>query len=425
MKSTTPAPAPGTLSRRDFLRAAGISIMLPAFESLAAAPAASAGGPMRLVCLSSALGMNPEAFFPKAFGADYELSPELQPLAGMRNDFTVFSHLEHPTINGKHDAMSALLSGIQADQSRRAGDNVSMDQVAARHVAHATRFPSMHVSLGGDLDCSWSYSGVKLRSEPDPRVLFDRLFVNDSEAASRARDLQITEQGSILDLVLDQARGLRRRMAGSDQAKFEEYLSAIREAEVKLQGIKRWNQTPKPGTDYTISGRPHSAMDYGMLSPLMFDLLHLALVSDATRVFTAGYGMHNNVIELDGVTDGYHGLTHHGNLPERLRQLRIIETFYVGQMARFLKKLKSTPAGDGTLLDRTMVFFGSALGDAARHSNRDLPILLAGGGFNHGRHIDCRRQGERLPLNNLYTTLLQRFGVPLERFSSATGTVTL
>jgi len=423
MKPITTQISRPVVSRRSVLRAAGVAIALPAFESTGTQPTASA--PMRLICLSSALGMRPDTFFPKVTGRDYELSPVLGPLASMKQDFTVFSHMDHPGVNGKHAAMSALLSGVQAEFTQKAGDNVSMDQVAARHVSYQTRFPSLHLSLGGDLGCSWSYSGVMISAESDPRMLFDRLFVNDTEAASKARELQITEQGSVLDLVREQANSFRQRIARGDQTKFDEYLSAIRDAETKLQGMKRWVHEPKPQSTYDINVRVHSSMDYQVLSPLMFDLMHLALVNDSTRVFTAGYGMHNHVIELDGVTSGYHGLTHHGNLAERLNQLQIIETFYMRQVGRFLEKLKATAIDGGTLLDRTMVFFGSALGDAARHSNRDLPILLAGGGFRHGAHIDCMKNGERLPLNNLFTTMLQHFGIELERFSNATGTVTL
>ena len=156
----------------------------------------------------------------------------------------------------------------------------------------------------------------------------------------------------------------------------------------------------------------------------MFDLLFLAIQSDTSRIFTAGFGMHNLVIELDGVKEGYHNLSHHGNLEEKLRQLRIIETFYITQMARFMEKLKSARTERSNLLDETMVFFGSGLGDAARHSNRDLPLILAGGGLKHGAHLDCAQpDGRQTPLNNLFTTMLQNFGVETDRFNNATGTM--
>ena len=203
----------------------------------------------------------------------------------------------------------------------------------------------------------------------------------------------------------------------------DEYLTAIREAETRIQGMQRWQEIPKPKVEFDDAVNSHGSMDYATLSPLMFDLMYLAIQSDSSRVFTAGFGMHNHIIELDGVTTGYHGLTHHGRRPEKLRQLRIIDAFYIEQMSRFLTRLKTTKTDHGNLLDETMVFFGSGLGDASRHSNRDLPLILAGGGFRHGAHVNAmQKTGQQTPLNNLFTTMLQRFGVEIDRFNNATGT---
>ncbi len=412
-------------SRRRFLRAAGVSITLPCLESLAGEARGADTPAMRMVCIASALGMNPEAFFPKSFEPDFQLSPTLQSLAPLRKDFTVFSHMDHPGIFTKHGAMNSLLSGVDAKKAA-AGENVSMDQVAAAHIGYRTRFPSVHISLGGSQGSSWTASGIKVREQSDPLDLFRKLFVNDPAAARQARKLELQQQGSVLDLVRVQAARLEKSANAADRRKLDEYLTAIREAESRIQGIKRWQDIPKPEVDFDDSVNAHGNMDYPTLSPLMFDLLLLAIQSDSSRVFTAGFGMHNHVIEIDGITDGYHGITHHGNLPDRLRQLRIIDAFYIEQMARFLAKLKSTKTAGGNLLDETMVFFGSCLGDASRHSNRDLPIVLAGGGFKHGSHVNAmQRSGQQTPLNNLFTTMLQRFGVEIDRFNSATGTVEL
>ena len=407
--------------RRAFLKAAGVTIALPALESIGASKA-STGAQKRMVCISSALGMNPESFFPKTFEPGFELSPVLSPLSGLREEFTVFSHVDHPNIYTKHGAMNSLLSGIDAKRASP-GENRSMDQVAAAHVGYETRFPSVHISLGGKQGSSWTASGIKVREEEDPLDLFQKLFVNDSEAAKKARAVELDEQGSVLDLVQGQAKRLEKNVNQSDREKLDEYLTAIREAEEKIQGMKRWEGIPKSDVDFDDSANAHGNMDYPTLSPLMFDLLFLAIQSDTSRVFTAGFGMHNHAIEIDGVKDGYHGLTHHGNRPDRLTQLRIIETFYIAQMARFIERLKDSKTDSGNLLDDTMVFFGSGLGDAARHSNRNLPVVLAGGGFRHGTHIDGRQpNGSQTPLNNLYTTMLQNFGVEINRFNNATGT---
>jgi hypothetical protein len=304
-----------------------------------------------------------------------------------------------------------------------------MDQIAAEHVGYKTRFPSLHVAVGGKLGASWTRSGIQVREHGDPRELFKLLFVKDSAEAIKKREKDLREQGSILDLLRQQTKQFERRTNPSDKAKLDEYLTAIREAETKLQGMQHWLNEPKPDADYDNSGHPHSNTDYGFLAPLMFDLLFLAIQSDSSRVFTAGFGMHNRTIELDGVKGGYHGLSHHGNVPEQLRQLRIIDKFYFEQMARFMNRLqdsKLADRGNGTLLDKTMVLFSTGLGDAARHSNRDLPTVIAGGGLKHRGHVDAKRPtGEQTPLNNLYTTMLQNFGVKIDRFNNATGSAEL
>lgn len=410
---------PSTFSRRAFLKAAGVTIALPAFESFGQTTASKP--PMRLVCICTGLGMHPESFFPKSYGRGYALSPELEPLAAQRDDFTVFSHMDHPGIFTKHAAMNSILSGIDASHASP-GENVSVDQLAAAHVGYQTRFPSVHISLGGSQGSSWSTSGIRVREEGDPLNLFRKLFVDDPATAKQARKLELDRQGSVLDLVREQAKRFAGTVNSADRAKLDEYLTAVREAERKIQGMKRWEDVPKPEVKFGTEEHAHSAVDYETLSPLMFDLLYLAIRSDTSRVFTAGFGMHNNVIELAGVRDGYHNLSHHGNLEEKIRQLRIIETFYVAQMARFMEKLKEARTERSHLLDETMVWFGSGLGDASRHSNRDLPIILAGGGFKHGTHLDCARPaGRQTPLNNLFTTMLQNFGVETDRFNNATG----
>lgn len=427
MKTATPS-ASLLSQRRAFLKAAGVSIALPCLESLAGPARKDDGEPMRMVCISSALGVNPGAFFPKSIGTDYELSPTLQPLANMRDRFTVFSHMDHPGIFSKHGAMASVLSGV-SPAGAATGTSVSLDQIAAEHVGYRTRFPSLHVCVGGALGASWTKSGIRVREHGNPRDLFNLLFVRDSAAAVKERELELREQGSILDLLREQTKQFERRTNPSDKRKLDEYLTAIREAEIKLQGMQSWLNKPKPSVDYDASGHPHSDMDYEFLAPLMFDLLFLAIQSDSSRVFTAGFGMHNRTIELGGVTGGYHGLSHHGNVAASLRQLQIIDKFYIEQMARFMSRLHDAPLGnrgDGTLLDKTMVLFGTGLGDAARHSNRDLPTVIAGGGFKHRGHVDAQLpRGQRTPLNNLYTTMLQKFGVETERFNNATGTVEL
>ncbi|MEY4484845.1 MAG: hypothetical protein RL693_2297, partial [Verrucomicrobiota bacterium] len=249
--------------------------------------------------------------------------------------------------------------------------------------------------------------------------------VEGSAAEKKAIKTKLDQENSVLDLVREQAKRLGQNINAPDRQKLDEYLTAIREAEARIQGMKRWADAPKPKVEFDDDAHAHGSLDYATLSPLMFDLLFLAIQTDTSRVFTAGFGTHNHVIELDGVNTGYHTLSHHGQLPDRIKQLQIIETFYIAQLARFVEKLKGARTEHGTLLSDTMVFFGSGLSDASVHSNRDLPLILAGGGFKHGVHVNAmRKTGTQTPLNNLFTTMLQNFGVEIDRFNGATGTFT-
>ena len=405
--------------RRSFLKGVGVSIALPFLPSnvlLGASSIARAPAGKRMVCIASGLGMYPDNFFPKDFGKDFTPSPTLEPLASVKEDLTIFSHMDHPNLFNKHGGMKTLLTGR--------GNTASIDQVAANHVGYQTRFPSLHISIGASQQNSKSQKGITQREYKDPRDLFAKLFVNDSAKASKELEIEIERQGSVLDLVKDQAKGLEKSVNKADKEKLDEYLTAIREAEIKLQGMKSWSNKPKPTPKYQIE-RPHGPLDYPVLAPMMFDLFYLALQSDSSRVITAGYGMHNRVIEIEGVKAGYHSLSHHGRQPDKLNQLLQIERFYMEQYRRFIQKLKDTKTENENLLKDTMVLFGSGLSDAARHSNRDLPIILAGGGFKHMGHVNAKQHdGRQTPLNNLYTTMLQNFGVETEKFNDATGTVT-
>lgn len=313
--------------------------------------------------------------------------------------------------------MKTLLTGL--------GSSASIDQIAANHVGYQTRFPSLHISIGGSQGNSRTNTGIIKREFTDPRRLFDTLFIKDSKTASEELKKEISRQGSVLDLIRRQAKALEKSVNKADKNKLDEYLTAIRESEIKLQGMEYWRDKPKPTPKFKID-RPNSDVDYPVLAPMMFDLLYLAIQSDSSRVITAGFGLHNKVIEIEGVKLGYHTLSHHGKRKDKLNQLLLIERFYMEQYGKFIQKLKDTKVSTNTLLDDTMVFFGSGLSDAARHSNRDLPIILAGGGFKHKGHVNAKQNnGQQTPLNNLYTTMLQNFGIETDAFNKATGTVSL
>ncbi|MHC4875546.1 MAG: DUF1552 domain-containing protein [Planctomycetota bacterium] len=416
------------IQRRSFLKAAGVSIALPALESLPriSGAADTKTAPVRMVCVGNEFGMYPGAFWPEQTGHDYELTPLLKPLAEHRDDFTLFSHLDHG-LKGGHFAVHTFLTGVKAADARGMEDGgISLDQRAAEFVGSRTRFPSLAVGsadgLHGGCQMSWTRTGTRVPPVPGPRELFRLLFVEEKAEAKKKATDRITLQRSILDAVLGDAKSLKRKLSSSDQQKLEEYFSSVRDVEVKLALDRQWQQVPKPQVDMNEPENKGLTRDL----PMIYDLITLALQTDSTRVATLEIGGSFAASDL-GIRAGYHGLSHHGKLQEKLDMLVQIELYQVEQFARFLDKLKSIrePNTDGTLLDSTMALFGSGMGNANSHTNHDLPIVLAGGGFRHGEHKQYPEEAaRRVPLSNLFVSMLQRFGIETDRFSASTGTLT-
>ncbi len=420
------------INRRLFLRSTGVTLALPLLESLSqrvlgtgvavAAPAGSAAGaarPVRMVCIGNALGFYPPAFFPKNAGKDYDLPHLLEPMAPHRQDFTLFSGLDHG-VRGGHFAVHAFLSGVRTvDAKAMPEGNISLDQRAAETVGGATRFPSLTIGYdggihGGTMMC-WTRSGARVPPIAGPRDLFRKLFISDSASDRAAAADRFRLKGSILDAVHGDAQALQRRLGKRDQQKLDEYFTSVRDVERQLELGAQWSQVPKPqpGID-----EPSNA---GFLSdlPVLYELMLLALQTDSTRIATLETGSTGFGFQAD-----YHGTSHHGQRPETIDSLLKIERYQTEQFARFLSKLKSLEDGDKALLDNTMVLFGSGMGNAATHVNTNLPVILAGGGFRHGEFKAYPPTGRgRTQLCNLFLSMLQRFGVETDRFGLSTGTL--
>lgn len=416
------------IRRRTFLKAAGVCIGLPALESFPAAFAAEKATPTprRMVCIGNEFGMYPGAFWPSTVGPDFEITPLLKPLEAHRRDLTLFSHLDHG-MKGGHFAVHTFLTGVKASEARGMEEGgVSLDQRAAEFVGSKTRFPALTVGsadgLHGGCQMSWTRTGTRVPPVPGPRELFRALFTDDSAAAKQQAADRIRLQGSILDAVLGDANSLKRRLNKTDGTKLDEYLSSVRDVEVKLALDERWQKIPKPKPEMDEPVNQGLAQDL----PRIYDLIALALENDSTRVATLEIG--GSFVARDiGINKGYHSLSHHGKLQASIDLLVQIELYQVQQFARFLDKLKSTrvSGSDESLLDQTMVLFGSGMGNGNSHTNHDLPIILAGGGFRHGEHKAYPQDSrKRVPLSNLYVSMLQQFGVETDRFSTSTGTLT-
>jgi hypothetical protein len=416
------------LDRRNFLRAVGISIALPAFESLPRLVAAgsTAVPPKRMVCIGNEFGMYPEAFWPQQFGTDFALPSLLKPLEKHRRDFTLFSHLDHGT-KGGHFAVHTFLTGVNAADARALPEGgISLDQRAAEFIGSRTRFPALTIGsadgLHGGCQMSWTRTGTRVPPITGPRELFRALFIDDSSSAKKQAADRIRLQGSILDAVLGDAKSLKRRLNRTDTDKLEEYFSSVREVEVKLALDEQWQKVPKPKAPINEPRNEGLAPDL----PKIYDLILLALQTDSTRVATLELGGSFAARDI-GINKGYHGLSHHGKVAANIRQLMQIELYQVQQFARFLDKLRATrePGTDKSLLENTITLFGSGMGNANSHTNNDLPILLAGGGFKHGEHKRYAHEAhKRIPLCNLYLSMLQQFGMETDSFSTSTSTLT-
>ncbi|MDE0854808.1 MAG: DUF1552 domain-containing protein [Nevskia sp.] len=402
------------LSRRRFLQGTGIALSLPAFDSFAARLSAAEKPPRRLVCIGNHLGFYPGNFFPKAAGKDYVATSTLKPLEAHRDQLTVFSHLDHE-LNGGHKAVQGFLTSIKKEEAAGfPGKNISLDQAAAEHVGSSTRFPSINTGILRGTDMCWSRAGVHVPPITNPATLFRGLFVNSPQSAREAERTRLKHRASVLDALRDSASALNRTLNAADRDKLDQYLTSVRDVERRLQMSKEWLNRPKPKApiDEVLDEERQHIDEVALL----YDLMALALQTDSTRVTTLETGLGFRTAELD--LGGYHGLSHHGKSKDRIGQLQIVEAFLTTKLSNFISRLK-----EAKIFDNTLVVFGSGMSDGSRHSNRNLPVLLAGGGFKHQGHVVCpAEQHKRVPLANLWLSVLQWFGSETDRFGRSTGT---
>ena len=419
------------MRRRTFLRGSGAVVALPFLEPLAprarvaAATASAAAPPRRMVFIMSNMGVIPKNFFPEITGDSYASSPYLNLLEQQRSKFTVFSGLSHPGVGGAHATEKSFLNAVPNPGRGSYRGGISVDQLAAEYVGAKTREPSL-VLLVGKPDVglpSTTRDGVPIPPEDNPAELYKRLFVQGTPEDVAARIDDLGKGGSILDAVLGDARRLTAGLPASDRARLDQYCTSVRELEGQLAAAQVWEQTAKPMVDLTLPRVLPEPAEIGSQTDLMYDLTRLALETDSTRVVSLYLGPLRVVPKIPGVSGETHGLTHHGGDPKKLADLEIIERILFRSLARLLDGLDATGEAGGTLLDHTAVLFGSNLSNASSHDPTNLPILLAGGGFKHGRHLAFDRH-HNTPLCNLFVSMLQRFGIETDAFGSSTGTLT-
>ncbi|MGE9267003.1 MAG: DUF1552 domain-containing protein [Verrucomicrobiales bacterium] len=444
-----------SMKRRGFLRGVGAMLSLPALEAFAPVAAAAqgarlagttaAGDPLRLAYLYVPNGVNLDLWRPQGEGKDYQLGESFKALEGQREDFQIFSGFGHANANGGKDgagdharANATFLTGVRAKKTAGSDINlgVSVDQMAARVMDGKTRFSSLELSCDGvrksgscdsgyscayQYNISWRSATQPMAPEANPRLVFERLFgVGDAKERAKNMQSRLATKRSILDFVNDQAQGMHQILGRNDQQKLDEYLTGVREIERRVEMAESFGPPPEPGVD-APNGTPQSYEEH---IRLMMDMMVLAFQTDSTRVssFLLAHDGSNRSFKELGVPEGHHHLSHHQRKEENLEKIARIDRFYLDSLSYFLKRMKETKEANGkSLLDNSMIVYGSGIADGDRHSHLNLPVIVAGKGggvLTPGRHTDLKQD---VPMSNLYLRMLHEFGAKAERFGDSTG----
>ena len=423
------------ISRRHFLRGAGIALSLPLLDAMlppfaraqsSPRPLAPGAKPRRMFGICNNLGLRPDLFFPKDSGPGYTPSPYLQLLQEHRKDFTVFSGVSHPNVDGGHPSDISFLTAAPHPASSSFRNTISLDQHVAERIGTLTRFPSLTLAVnGGARALAWTGTGVAIPPEGRATYVFNQLFLQGTPEQVQAQIRNLDRGRSILDTLAEQAGALQRNLGARDRSRLDQYLTSVRDLEHRLQESRGWESKPKPVVSVAAPIDPASPAQYMDKVRIMYDLVRLAFETDSTRAVTLMLNsVGTPVVTLAGetITDSYHNLSHHGKAEEKLAQLRTLDEWHMKLLAGLFRDLKAVREGEETLLDRTMILYGSNLGDANAHSTTNMPTLLAGGGFRHGQHLALGRD-EDYPLPNLFVSMLQRLGLEETKFASSTGTM--
>ncbi|MEL6105076.1 MAG: DUF1552 domain-containing protein [Planctomycetota bacterium] len=404
-----------------FLEVMGPSIGQAAFpDRVVAAPSSKA--PRRFVAMCATLGFHTPFLFPAQAGANYEDTEYLRLLSEHRGDYSVLSGLCHPEQQGNNGHASELTWLTSAQRPGLAGfrNTISLDQLIAQQIGPETRFPFLSLSTSGR-SLSWTSNGIEIPGQTSPSKLFQRLFLQGSDREIQTELRQLKRGRSILDTIGGRAEELDQRLGAEDREKMDEYLTAVRDLEFRLQQSEGWVTKPKPLVDAQQPKDVQDRNDAISKQKLMYDMIVLALQTDSTRTMTFHLSGMNAVPVVQGVSSDWHGLSHHGKDPSKIEELKLIESAEFEAFADFLTKMKQVREGQGTLLDNTIVLFGSNLGNASAHDWHNLPLIVAGGGYRHGHHIAHPAKNSP-PLANLFVDFAQQMGIEIDAFGSSTGT---
>ena len=392
--------------------------MTPAFASSVAQQP-----PRRFVAVTLALGLHGPNLNPTETGRKYTPSLYLSEVKDLLGDMTVVTGSSHPGVSGGHQAEGSILTAAPYSRSAAFKNSISLDQYLAKHQGHHTRFPSLVLDVNGTTSSSYTDSGSMIPAEISPSRVFNQLFIPDTPE-EQARQVERLKQGrSIMDVVASDAKRVERKLGKGDREKMDQYFTSVRNFEKRLGAAQDWATRPKP----KVNAEPPVDIENSDAiidrKKLMLDVMFLALQTDSTRFITLHLVGEGGAVPIDGVDEGYHTLSHHGLDEEKLKQLTLVETGLVRRWGDFLRNLKGAEEANGTMLDTTSVLMTSNLGNGSSHDNRNMPVLLAGGGFKHGQHLAFDKENN-YPLPNLFLSVLHRHGIEADQFATSTGTMT-
>lgn len=417
------------MSRRRLLRGVGAAALaLPLLEAmepslgrrLLAAPTDDSS-PKRFVAMCATLGFHSPFLFPDKAGRDYRLTPYLKKLSEHRDQLTVLSGLSHPNQQGNNGHASELTWLTAAQRPGLAGfrNTISLDQQIAEQIGIQTRLPYLALSTSGR-SISWTSNGVGIPGTTSPAKLFKDLFIEGTKEEVAAEMRGLKRGRSILDSLRGRVRELEAELGARDRRKLDEYLTAVRNLEARLKQSEGWVRRPKPKVDAEQPRDVADRNDAIAKQRLLYEMIVLALQTDSTRTITFQLSGMNAVPVIPGVNSDWHGLSHHGKDPKKIDELKIIEEAEFAVFNEFLTKLRGVTENGRTLLDHTAVLYGSNLGNASAHNWRNLPILVAGGGYRHGGYV-AHDEKNNTPLSNLFVSLAQRMGLEIDQFGSSTA----
>ena len=413
-----------TINRRSFLRGTGVVLALPLLDIMGPQFANASSPTRRMINICCTLGLYRDSWMPKDLGRNYTPSEYLSIIDRHREKYTIFSGLSHEEQTGRqaHNSEITWLTSARHPGMDGFQNSISLDQIVADHLGYVTRYPSVVLGTLTPQSQSYDKNGVMIPAQTSPAEVFKQMFIQGTPEEVEKESQRINDGGSILDNLKTQARTLQNSGSSEDRQKLEAYFEAVRAAEIELSKVRDWMDRPKPGVDSVPPVDNADPADILGRIDLWLELMPLILATDSSRVVSLMIQDHGVVPKLPGITADQHNLSHHGQDPGKIAQLRQLETEIVKRFGLLMDSLDGQKENDSSLLDQTQILFGSNLGNANSHNAENLPILVAGGDFAHGSHI-AHDEKHNAPLCNLYLSLIQQMGVETDQFGQSTSTL--